>query len=172
MLDTMTMTKVTGAICGTLLVFLLGNWAGELLFTTGGGHGEGAEQAYVIDTGDTGGGGGEEVQVDFNELLASADAGAGERVFNKCKACHHVDGTNATGPHLDGVVDRPKASVDGFAYSDALMSMQSENWTPENLSHFLENPKGYAPGTKMAFAGLKKVEDRADLVAYLQSITQ
>ena len=100
-------------------------------------------------------------------LLAAADAAAGEKVFAKCKACHKLDGGNGTGPHLDGVVNRAKASVEGFSYSDALTGMAGDSWTPENLYAFLENPKGYAPGTKMSFAGLPKSEDRANVIAYL-----
>ncbi|MFV0245989.1 MAG: c-type cytochrome [Qingshengfaniella sp.] len=171
MLDTMTMTKTVGALCGSLLVFLLGGWLGTALYTTGGGHGEGAEQAYVIETLDVGGGGEAEEQVDFNELVATASAASGERVFNKCKACHKLDGTNTTGPHLDGVVNRQKAAVGGFAYSDVMNGMSGDVWTLDNLNHFLESPRSYAPGTKMSFAGLKKVQDRADLVAYLETIT-
>lgn len=169
MFDTMTMTKLLGGFCGALLVFLLGNWVAETLYTVGGGHGDDHAQAYVIETGAEEGGASEEEGPDFSELLASADAGAGARVFNKCKACHKIDGTNATGPHLDGVVGRAVASVDGFSYSGSL-SEAADTWTPENLNGFLENPRGYAPGTSMSFAGLRKVEDRADVVAYLQSL--
>ncbi len=87
------------------------------------------------------------------------------RCSRKCKACHKVDGTNGTGPHLNGVVDRPKGSVEGFGYSEAMLARAGESWTPENLNGFIENPKGYVPGTKMGFAGLPKAEDRANLIA-------
>ena len=124
----------------------------------------------MIETGDGGGhGGGEEVVADFATVLASADAGKGEKVFGKCKACHKIDGSNGTGPHLDGVVNRDIGAVDGFGYSEVLTSLEGA-WTPEHLNSFLENPKGYAPGTKMSFAGLPKVEDRANLIAYLETI--
>jgi cytochrome c len=166
MFDTMTLTKVVGAACGSLLIFMLGGWAAEVLYSTGSGH-EGGEQAYVIDTGTTEDAAPEEEGVPFAELLASADPAAGATVFNKCKACHKVDGTDGTGPHVNGVVDRLKASVPGFAYSEVLVSMAADAWTPENLNGFLENPKGYAPGTKMSFAGLKKPEDRANVIAWL-----
>ena len=105
----------------------------------------------------------------FAEVLASADAGAGEKVFGKCKACHKVDGTNGTGPHLDGVVNRAIGGVDGFSYSSTLAD-NGGAWTPEAIEQFLANPKGYAPGTKMAFAGLPKIEDRANVIAYLQGL--
>jgi cytochrome c len=167
MFDTMTMTKILGATCGSLLVFLLGGWAADALYTIGGGHGGEDGQAYTIDTGLD-----EEVEVAdagpaFEELYATADVAAGEKVFSKCKACHKLDGSDGTGPHLNGVVDRQKAASDGFAYSDALLAMADDAWTPENLSGFLENPRGYMPGTKMAFAGLPKPTDRANLIAWL-----
>ena len=172
MFDTMTVTKAGGALCGAFLIFLLGKWAAETLYHTGPvAHGdEEIAQAYVIDTGEAEGG--EETAEegpDFATVLASADAGAGEKVFSKCKACHKLDGTNGTGPHLDGVVNRAVGGVAGFGYSDG-MAGHGGSWDPETLSAFLENPKGEVPGTKMSFAGLKKVEDRANLIAYLQSL--
>lgn len=167
-MDTMTSTKILGGLCGAFLIFLLGKWAAEVIYHTGGGHG-GEEQAYVIDTGESEGGGGEEA-VPFAELLAAADPAKGERVWGKCRACHKVeDGANGTGPHLYGVVGRNVGSVDGFGYSGSLVAV-ADVWTPENLNGFLENPKGYAPGTKMSFAGLKKVEDRANLIAWLDGL--
>lgn len=166
MFDTMTMTKIVGGFCGAFLVFLLGNWAASELYSTGGGH-EGAEQAYVIETG-----GGESAdaapveEVDFATVLAAADPAAGEKAFSKCKACHKLDGADGTGPHLNGVVGRAKGGVGGFGYSATIAGMGGD-WTPEDLSHFLENPKAFAPGTKMSFAGMPKVTDRANLIAYL-----
>ncbi|NUB44716.1 c-type cytochrome [Fertoebacter nigrum] len=165
MFDTMTATKVLGAACGSLLVFLLGAWAAETLYHTGGGHGS-EEQAYVIDTGAEEAAP-EEEAVPFAELLAAADAGAGESVFNKCRACHKMDGTDGTGPHLNGVVDRPIAASAGFGYSDVLAGMADKAWTGEELDAFLLNPRGYAPGTKMSFAGLPNPQERANLIAWL-----
>lgn len=173
MFDTMTITKATGAVCGSLLVYLFAAWAGESLYHVG--HdshgGEEIAQAYSIDTGS------EEASTevaeegpDFATLYAAADVAAGEKVFAKCKACHKLDGTDGTGPHLNGIVDKQKATSEGFAYSDALLAMAGDAWTPDNLNGFLENPKGYAPGTKMSFAGLPKVDERANLIAYLASV--
>lgn len=169
MLDTMTATKIVGALCGSLLVFLMGGWAGELLFTTGGGHGDHHEQAYSIEVESGDDAGVEEEVVDFGALVAEADVAKGEKVFGKCKACHKLDGTDGTGPHLNGVVGREIASIGGFSYSDVLAGKAGGAWTADELSAFLESPKGYAPGTKMSFAGLRKISDRANLVAYLQS---
>lgn len=169
MFDTMRFTKVVGAVCGSLLVFMLTSWAASALFYTGGGHGgESEAQAYVIDTGE--GDASTETAAEgpaFEELYAAADAAAGEKVFGKCKSCHKIDGTDGTGPHLNGVVDRAKGASAGFGYSDALLAVSDQVWSPENLNGFLENPKGYMPGTKMAFAGLPKAADRANLIAWL-----
>lgn len=171
MFDTMTLTKVVGGLCGTFLIFLFGNWAADSIYSMGGtGHEGEHAQAYVIETGDEGAAEEEVVEVSFADLLASADVSKGEKVFSKCKACHKVDGSNGTGPHLDGVFDRDVASVADFSYSDAMQS-HGGAWTPEALNEFLTNPKGVVPGTKMSFAGLKKDTDRANLVAYLQSIS-
>ena len=173
MFDTMTMTKVTGAFCGSLLVYLLGAWAAESLYHIGGeSHGEEMAQAYSIDTGAEDAAGAETADAgpSFDEVFASADPAAGEKVFAKCKSCHKVDGGNATGPHLNGVVNRAKASVEGFGYSEALLAMASDSWTPENMDGFLTNPKAYAPGTKMTFAGLPKIQDRANVISYLATL--
>ncbi|APX21818.1 MAG: MFS transporter [Rhodobacteraceae bacterium] len=97
-------------------------------------------------------------------------AAAGERVFRKCKACHQVGegAKNRTGPELNGVVGRDIAAVDGFKYSRTLEEMEGA-WTNEELHGFLADPRGYAKGTKMAFAGLKKTEDIDAVVEYLRS---
>jgi len=101
----------------------------------------------------------------------SGDAEAGAKVFRKCQACHAVGegAENKVGPVLNGVVDRPVASAEGFSYSGALSDMGAEGktWTPEELAAFLEKPRDYAPGTKMSFAGLRKEDERANVIAYL-----
>ena len=173
MFDTMTLTKVTGAICGSLLVYLFATWASDELYATApAAHGdEEVAQAYTIDTG------AEEASAEvaeegpaFADLYAASDAAAGEKVFGKCKACHKLDGSDGTGPHLNGIVGKAKAASAGFGYSDALLAMASDVWSPENLDAFLLNPKGYAPGTKMSFAGLPKADERANLIAYLATV--
>lgn len=168
MLDTMTMTKVVGAFCGALLVYLLGSWMGEALYATGG-HGDHSEQAYVIDTGEDEAtdGAAEEEQVPFMTLVAEADPADGQGVWRQCQACHKIDEpTNGVGPHLDGVVGRAIGSISDFNYSGALPDGE---WTIDNLNQWLENPSGFAPGTSMSYNGVKDREDRADLVAYLVS---
>lgn len=165
MLDTMTFTKAASSICGALLVLLLGKWAAAVLFHVDI-HGE-ASYAIEVEGGESGA---EVEEVDFATIMASASAEDGAKVFRKCSACHKlVAGENGTGPYLYGVVGRAKGAADGFGYSDALATMDGE-WSPENLSAFLEKPSSYAPGTSMSFAGLKKVQDRANVIAYLDSL--
>lgn len=168
-MDTMEINKIVGAVCGALLVYLGVNFFAEQIFH-GGGHGGEHEYAYALEIEEEGGEAEEEEEVDFATLLASADPGKGERVFGKCRACHKLeDGANATGPHLYDVVGRDIGAAEGFSYSGAL-SEQGDVWSPDNLNAFLENPSGWAPGTSMSFAGLRDVEDRAQLIAYLQTI--
>lgn len=105
-------------------------------------------------------------------LLAAADTDAGARLAKRrCAACHTFDegGKNKIGPNLWNVVGRDKASLDGYRYSAALKSLEGE-WTYEDLASFLERPKAYAKGTKMTFAGLKNVEDRASIIAFLRAM--
>lgn len=166
MLDTMTYTKAAGGVLGALLILLLGKWAGEEIYHVEA-HGE---ASYVIETAEAETETAAEETVDFATLLAAADVDKGARLFRQCSACHKLEaGANGTGPYLYGVVNRPKGAADGFGYSATLAGMGGE-WTPENLSGFIENPRGYAPGTSMSYSGMRDAEDRANLIAYLATI--
>ncbi|WP_374332345.1 cytochrome c family protein [Aestuariivirga sp.] len=101
---------------------------------------------------------------------AAGDAAAGEKVFAQCKACHENEkGVNKIGPTLKGVVGRKVASVPDYKYSAAMTALGATGkvWDEAELTTYLPNPKGLVPGTKMAFGGLKKPEDVANIIAYL-----
>lgn len=173
MFDTMTMTKIVGGVCGTLLFFLFGAWAAESLY--GFGEEPKAEErtfAYAIAV--EGGEAATETteaaaEPVYTEVAATADAGAGEKVFGKCKSCHSIEGKDMTGPHLNGVIGRARGSVEGFVYSEGMASKQ-DPWTAEEMYAFLKAPKEYVPGTKMGFAGLSAPQDRANVIAYLSTL--
>lgn len=156
--------KIIGGLCATLLAFLGLNFFAEQIFEPY--HGDEEHLAYALEVEESDGAAEEEETLDLAALFAAADPAKGEKVFNKCKACHKIeDGANGAGPHLYDVINRQIGAVDGFNYSGALPTDQA--WTAENLMAFLEKPKDFAPGTSMGFAGLRKPEDRADLIAYL-----
>jgi len=173
MFDTMTLTKATAGICGALLIYLFGHWAADSIYhPAAGGHGEEHAQAYVIpvEDGDAAAAEPTEAGPSFEEVFATADAAAGEALWRNCRSCHATEaGKNGTGPSLHGVVGRPVDSIADYAYSGALEAV-FDVWTPEHLNTFLTDPKGAVPGTKMGFRGLPKIEDRANLIAYLQTL--
>ncbi|MER8385967.1 cytochrome c family protein [Mesorhizobium sp. M0166] len=110
------------------------------------------------------------------ELLATANAEAGAAIFKKCQACHSGEkgGPNKVGPDLWDIVDRPVAEHEGFAYSAGMKEFSkggSEKWTYDNLNHFITSPKKFVKGTAMGFAGLPKDEDRANVIAYLRTLS-
>lgn len=103
------------------------------------------------------------------------DPEQGERVFRKCQACHQVgaEAQNRVGPVLNGVVGRAAGAVEDFNYSDAMATRGEEGlvWDAEALDAYLEDPRDYVEGTKMAFAGLRKEEERQDVIAYLATFS-
>src|SRR5690606_38186048 len=131
-MNTMEITKIVGAACGSLLIFLLIKFGAEMVFDT---HSE--MIAYAIETEDADAPAEEAPaeEIDIAALVAAGDPGAGEGIFRRCAACHRVDGTDTVGPHLDGVFGRDKASVDGFNYSATLTGLEGV-WDAESLYHF------------------------------------
>ena len=103
--------------------------------------------------------------------LAAGDAAAGKAVFRKCAPCHSTEPVNRVGPTLAGVVGRPVASVAGYGYSPAMRAFSEGGrvWNEAKLAEYLQSPKAMVPETRMTFAGLRKVEDIADLIAYLKA---
>ena len=111
----------------------------------------------------------------IGELLATANADEGAKVAKKCAACHNFEkgGANKVGPNLWGIVNRPIASHAGYSYSSGMTAFSDGGkavWDYDHLSGFLTAPKAYVKGTAMGFGGLKKVEDRAALIAYLRTL--
>ncbi|MAW89255.1 MAG: cytochrome c family protein [Phyllobacteriaceae bacterium] len=173
-MDSFELNKFIGATLGTVFVVFSLAIASDAIFAT---HAP-ETPGYAIEVAEDAGGAAPEAPADtgpepVEPLLASADTGAGESVFKKCAACHTIEqgGANKVGPNLWGVVGRPVASHEGFSYSGAMQEYsqgQSVNWEYQNLNAFLAAPKKYISGTSMGFAGLKKVDERANLIAWMR----
>ena len=130
---------------------------------------EGQDWGYFVEGAEEEGGA--DAGPDLGTLLASADATAGEKVFAKCTACHTINqgGANGIGPNLYGIIGKPVGKhAAGFAYSSDL-SGHGGVWDYANLDEWLKNPRAFASGTKMSFAGLGKPEDRANVIAYMKA---
>ena len=105
--------------------------------------------------------------------FASGDVAAGEKVFKKCKACHVVNKKqNRTGPHLVNIFGRTAGSLDGYKKYSKAMKNSGITWDEEKLNSYLKNPKKYIKGTRMAFVGLKKDTDRANVIAYMKTFSK
>lgn len=174
-MNSMEFNKIAGATIGALLIFLLLNFFSGMIYGTRSGaehvvssDEEGPVLAYALSieaaAATTAP---EEDQIDLHALFAHADPAAGEKAFRACGACHAVEeGVNKVGPSLYDVVGNKVAHLADFNYSDAMKNHGGE-WTPELLFHFLGDPKGVVPGTKMSYAGMSNPQQRADVIAFL-----
>ncbi|RIJ31253.1 c-type cytochrome [Henriciella algicola] len=178
--------KVFGALLAVVLVVMGLQTLSGMVFSSGEGGHHGEEEhslnewaqsrfAYYTEIAETGGAGAAEEEVyDLGALLAAADPASGERAFKaKCSTCHTIDqgGANGTGPNLHGVIGASHAHVASFGYSSAMQATSGEVWNYENIDSWLENPSSYIRGTSMAFAGLRRDDERADVIAYLAQNT-
>lgn len=170
------MNKIIGAILGTLVLVMGVGFLANAIYAPIEGRGPG----YNLPVPESAGEGSGEVEAEpeatpLSVLLASASADDGAGVARKCAACHSFEqsGANKVGPALFGIVGASIGAVEGFGYSDILGQLGGEGgtWTYENLNTFLTSPKEFAPGTKMSFAGLRKEDDRADLLAYMRALS-
>jgi cytochrome c len=172
-MDSFVFNKYAGAFLGTaLLVFGLGE-AKNIVY-----HSAVPEKpGFAIEVADNqsaaGGGQPAAPTESLGTLLAKADPAKGQATAKACLACHNFDkgGPNKTGPNLWDVVERPIASHEGFSYSDDMKTHSGDKWTYENLNKFITNPKGFVPKTKMTFGGLKRDQQRADVLAFLRSLS-
>lgn len=171
-MDSFEYNKIIGAILATVFVVFSISIVSDTLFAA---HSP-EKPGFIIESAE-GDGGGEVAAAAGPEpiapLLASADVAAGQKLFARCAACHTDDsgGANKIGPNLWGVVDRPVASHAGYAYSAGMKEHagQRPTWDYQHLSDFILAPKATVKGTAMNFPGLKKAQDRANLIGYLRS---
>lgn len=172
-MDSFEFNKIAGAILGTLLLVMGLGIVAETIFHSG----EMETPGYVVDVPEDGSAtqtAAAPTEEPIAVLLASATADSGESVAKKCAACHSFDegGANKVGPNLWNIVNATPAARDGFKYSSTMQGYGAENvWAYENLNAFLAAPKKYLKGTSMGFVGLKKPADRANMIAYLRSLS-
>lgn len=172
-MDSFEFNKIAGAVLGTLLLVLgLKNLSGVVFYN------EAPEKpGFMIAAAEAQSGDAKPAEAaalaPIAPLLAKADKTKGEAAAKACAACHDFTkgGPNKVGPNLWDVVERPIASVAGFSYSEALKADSGKTWTFEDLNAWIHAPATYAKGTKMSFGGLKKDEDRANVIAYLASLS-
>ncbi len=171
-MDTFELNKIAGAILAALIAVTVIRLAADAIFGA----------PFAPDEGGAEGAGGAETQIALAAapppslplplLLAQADAKRGEKVSRKCVSCHtfNKDGKNRIGPNLWNIVNRKTASHQGFAYSSA-MKKHGGAWGYKKLFAYLEKPRSVVRGTSMSFAGIRKERQRADLLAYLRSLS-
>ena len=171
-MDSFELNKILGAILATCLGVLSINIAAGAIFAPG----KLAKPGYEIAVPEQPSGAckptEQQQQESIEQLLAKAEVSKGENAAKKCAACHTFDkgGRNLVGPNLWGIIGRPKGSEAGFGYSAALKA-KGGNWSIDDLSQFIINPRGYIPGTNMTFAGIQRGSERADLIAYLNTLS-
>lgn len=174
-MDSFELNKIIGAILGTLLFIMGVGFLAEAIYEPIKDVGAGYELPEAADDGGEGDTPEAPAAVDIGTLLAAANVGDGQASAKKCQSCHDFTsgGPNKTGPNLYDVVERVVGSHPGFAYSAGMLEHQAkgDTWTYQNLDHFLLSPKTFTPGTKMTFAGIKDDTERANVIAYLSTLS-
>jgi cytochrome c len=170
-MDSFEFNKIAGAVLATGLCLVALNITAEAIFAPHHPDKPGFEIDLKPQASATAPGGKAASEEPLETLLASATVDRGQSTAKACSACHNFQkgGPNGIGPNLFGIVGRPRASEPGFNYSDAMKAKGGE-WTIDDLNKFLTNPKEFVPGTKMNFPGLARGNQRADVIAYLNSL--
>jgi cytochrome c len=171
-MDGFEINKILGAILGTCMFTLALNIAAGGLFAAR----MPEKPGYVIAVTDSHGPASPDKaapEEPIEKLLASADVKKGANAARKCLTCHDFakGGPNKVGPNLWGILDRDKGAVSNFSYSSAFKKIMQGHWTIDELNKYLFNPKAMVPGTSMAFIGITKPAERADVIAYLNSLS-
>jgi cytochrome c len=170
-MDSFELNKILGAILGTCLILLVTSFAAGAIFAPNKPEKPGFEIAVKEEAA-----GGEKAAAAPSEpiekLLQTASVQKGEQAAKKCGACHDFTkgGPNKVGPNLFGIVGDKKGEGRGFNFSAALKA-KGGTWSIDDLNKFIDSPKGFVPGTAMGFAGIQKDSERADVIAYLNSLS-
>lgn len=165
------MNKILAAVFLAGLIALFSGRVADILYHPEHDEPRGFKVEIASAAGDADAAPKKEVPLDIPALMAKADAAHGKVLTKKCASCHSFEkgGKNLVGPLLYGVFGRPKGTHEGYSYSDG-MKAKGGNWDEDSLFHFLHKPRDFVKGTKMGFAGFKKNEDIADVVAYLKTL--